>query len=104
MRYLAAAAVSALLCLVTAASAHGPAEWIQDGGIRNAVGELCCGERDCGMFAGGKIVPMADGWHVDAIFRGSYSQWKGNDQVLETFEHEVHEVVPYSQAQPSPDG
>ena len=32
------------------AYAHGPAEWIQRGGYKNAAGELCCGERDC--FAG----------------------------------------------------
>jgi hypothetical protein len=27
--------------------AHDAAEWIQRGGYKNAIGELCCGERDC---------------------------------------------------------
>lgn len=35
------------LSLGGAALAHGPAEWIERGGYTNAVGQLCCGERDC---------------------------------------------------------
>src|SRR6266540_2505674 len=37
----------ALTATLSLASAHGPAEWIQRGGYKNAAGELCCGERDC---------------------------------------------------------
>jgi hypothetical protein len=29
------------------ALAHGDANWINQGGHRNAAGELCCGDRDC---------------------------------------------------------
>ena len=37
----------AVFALLSLAHAHGPAEWIQRGGYKNAAGELCCGERDC---------------------------------------------------------
>jgi len=35
------------LALTFSAKAHGPAKWIEDGGYKNALGELCCGEKDC---------------------------------------------------------
>lgn len=88
------------LLLATPAGAHGPAQWIQDGNYKNGHGELCCGERDCGFFSGdeadGHIIAKEDGYHVDAVFRG--------DRDGRPFTFDVHEVVPYSQAQPSPDG
>ena len=40
-------AVVTVLMLLSLARVHGPAEWIQRGGFKNALGELCCGERDC---------------------------------------------------------
>jgi len=64
------------------ASAHGPAEWIQRGGYRNAVGELCCGERDCAELADGDITITGAGYLVKSI----------------------RETVPFSEALPSPDG
>ena len=64
------------------ASAHGPAEWIQQGGYRNAVGELCCGERDCLELADVDVSVTAAGYFVKS----------------------VRETVPYSEALPSPDG
>ena len=79
------------------AYAHGPAEWIQRGGYKNVAGELCCGERDCGEMVAGKIVPTYGGYRVDAVFRIGTATG-------EFFTQEVHEVVPYSEAQPSPDG
>jgi hypothetical protein len=64
------------------ASAHGPAQWIQDGGYRNAVGELCCGERDCFELADEDVGIISTGYFVRSI----------------------RETVPFSEAQPSPDG
>jgi len=64
------------------ASAHGPAEWIQRGGYRNAVGELCCGERDCFELAGDDVGVTASGYYVRS----------------------TRETIPFSEAQPSPDG
>lgn len=78
--FLAGCAVMA--CLIGAASAHGPAEWIQQGGYKNTVGELCCGERDCFELADGDVTITAGGFHIAS----------------------TGETVPYSEAQPSPDG
>jgi hypothetical protein len=76
---LAAVLAAATLSL---ASAHGPAEWIQNGGYRNAAGELCCGERDCFEISNEDISITGAGYLVRSI----------------------HETVPFSEAQPSPDG
>ena len=76
---LAAVLVAATLSL---ASAHGPAEWIQRGGYRNAAGELCCGERDCLELSGDDISITSAGYFVRSI----------------------RETVPFSEALPSPDG
>ena len=64
------------------ASAHGPAQWIQDGGYRNAVGELCCGERDCFELSSEDVRVTSAGYFVLSI----------------------RETVPFSEALPSPDG
>ncbi len=86
----------ASLLMLTLAHAHGPAEWIQRGGYKNAVGELCCGERDCGFQVGGTIRYEQGGYRVDADFQvGS-----GVNAVIV----HVTEFVPEAEATPSPDG
>ena len=90
---IAGIAVCALLSL---AHAHGPAEWIQRGGYKNAAGELCCGERDCGFHVGGTIRYENGGYRVDADFQvGS-----GPSAII----IHVQEFVPEAEATPSPDG
>ena len=84
------------------AFAHGPADWIV--GLQNSIGEACCGQNDCGQFVGGEIRALPDGYHVHAVFRGSHPRWSNGVEKTIVFEQHVHEVVPYSQAQPSPDG
>lgn len=64
------------------AKAHGPAEWIQRGGYKNAAGELCCGERDCFELGDGDVKVTASGYYIVSI----------------------KETVPFSEATPSPDG
>ena len=76
---LAAVLIAATFSL---ASAHGPAEWIQRGGYRNAAGELCCGERDCFEISGDDVTITGSGYFVRSI----------------------RETVPFSEALPSPDG
>jgi hypothetical protein len=76
---LAAAVVAATMSL---AGAHGPAEWIQRGGFRNAAGELCCGERDCVEISSDDVGITAAGYFLRSI----------------------RETVPFNEAQPSPDG
>ena len=63
---LAAVLVAATLSL---ASAHGPAEWIQRGGYRNAAGELCCGDRDCFEISGERRIH-----HRGRLFRAEHSR------------------------------
>lgn len=92
-------AVLALFALFAVARAHNNAQWIADGGYRNAAGELCCGVVDCGEYVGGSIVAREDGYHVQATFAvGTRS-----DNTDFSFTFDLQEVVPYSQALPSPD-
>ena len=77
--WLAFALVAATLSF---AFAHGPAEWIQRGGFRNAAGELCCGERDCVEISEEDVSITNAGYFVRTI----------------------RETVPFSETLPSPDG
>ena len=49
------------------AYAHGPAEWIQRGGFKNAAGELCCGERDCFELSDADVKVTPAGYFVVSI-------------------------------------
>jgi hypothetical protein len=91
------AVVIAIALGIAGAAAHGPAAWVAGQGLKNVAGELCCGENDCGVMVAGKIVATARGYEVNATFKivTTYGA-----ELLE----EVQEIVPYSEAQPSPDG
>lgn len=95
IRIIAAAVIVALGTM--AVNAHGSAEWVARNRLKNAAGELCCGKNDCGVMVAGKVVATAQGYQVDATFKITTED---GTEILE----EVHEVVPYSEAQPSPDG
>jgi len=71
-----------MLLLTTISHAHGPAQWIQDGEYKNALGQLCCGEKDCFELSDSDVVNAADGYFVKSL----------------------NELVPYHDATPSPDG
>jgi hypothetical protein len=77
-----ALAVVAVTAMLSIASAHGPAEWIQQGRYKNAAGELCCGERDCFELASSDVGVTSAGYFV----------------------HSTRETIPFHEAQPSPDG
>lgn len=79
MRLILAAAIMAI---ALPAYAHDDASWIQRGGYKNAVGELCCGARDCFE------IPADDVRAVD----GGYLIKSRN------------EFIPHNEAQPSPGG
>jgi hypothetical protein len=72
-------AASSLLLTVSTASAHD--SWISRGGLRNTAGEWCCGEGDCFVVPSEQV----------SIRAGGYTLYG-------------RETVPYSEAQPSPDG
>ncbi|MES2202878.1 MAG: hypothetical protein V4474_00940 [Patescibacteria group bacterium] len=52
---------------LSVAHAHGPAEWIQRGGFKNAAGELCCGERDCFGLTDADVKITSAGYYVVSI-------------------------------------
>lgn len=61
--------------------AHGDADWINQGGYRNSVGQFCCGEKDCHVTTAQSVSLPAYGYRLpDGLF------------------------IPLSQTLPSPDG
>ena len=71
-----------ILLMLTLAQAHGPAEWIQRRGYKNAAGELCCGEHNCFELSDGDVKVTSVGYFVVR----------------------TKETIPFSEATPSPDG
>jgi hypothetical protein len=75
--------VSSLLlaqCLLLDSGALAHDSWISRGGLRNTAGEWCCGDGDC---------PALN--YTPRVTTSGYQLQNG-------------EVVPFSEAQPSPDG
>jgi hypothetical protein len=73
------AVISCLSLIGPPAFAHD--SWISRGGLRNASGEWCCGEGDCYVVPGEQVKVGKTGY---TLFNT--------------------EIVPFSEAQPSPDG
>jgi hypothetical protein len=70
-------------------SAHD--SWISRGGHRNAAGEWCCGTGDCFVVPKERVILTGEGY---VIIQGPLA---GMGPVQ-------HEAIPFSEAQPSPDG
>ena len=68
-----------LLTIVSPAPAHD--SWISRGGLKNAAGEWCCGDGDCFQIPPANINMNGKGYELYGM-----------------------ELVPFSEAQPSPDG
>lgn len=60
--------------------AHDAATWIQERNIKNAVGELCCGERDCKSLESDDVKVVEGGFYIISL----------------------KETVPFSEALPLP--
>jgi len=67
--------------LVIASEVLAHDSWISRNALRNAAGEWCCGEGDCFVIPGSQVAGTATGYRLSN-----------------------GELVPYSEAQPSPDG
>lgn len=67
--------------LVTISPAPAHDSWISRGGLKNAAGEWCCGEGDCFSLTPSEVQASPVGYK---LING--------------------EIIPYSEAQPSPDG
>jgi hypothetical protein len=71
----------ALVMVLLASSGLAHDSWISSGNYKNAAGEWCCGDGDCFVIPESEVRGTAQGY----LLYGT-------------------EVVPYSEAQPSPDG
>jgi hypothetical protein len=97
-RYVVAGFIAFSACLgplMAAALAHNT--WISRGahqGKGQAAGEWCCGEGDCGELDKGSVTAASDGYRV----RGYVTIMGTKARIW------IEETVPYSEAQPSPDG
>ena len=87
-------ALAIYVFLAVSVDAHE--SWISRGGHRNAAGEWCCGEGDCFVLPASHVRARADGYHIvvrQTVVTGT----------VETTSTRA-EIVPYAEAQPSPDG
>jgi hypothetical protein len=75
--------------VISDTSAHD--SWISRGGHRNAAGEWCCGDGDCFVIPKERIMMTGEGY---VIIQGP----------LAGVGPQQYEAVPFSEAQPSPDG
>jgi hypothetical protein len=91
------------LALLLSPPARAHDIWIGRGGLRNSAGEWCCGVGDCGVMASGSVTATADGYRVRgwAIYGAGAT---GDEADGESRFDWIDELVPYSQAMPSPDG
>jgi len=78
-----------LAFVIADTSAHD--SWISRGGHRNAAGEWCCGIGDCFVIPKERVVMTGEGYVI------IQSPLAGMGPVQ-------HEAIPFSEAQPSPDG
>lgn len=77
---------------------HGPAQWIANEHATSPQGVLCCGEEDCGYIIEKDAVHATQaGYEV----HGTVHVVPVNGK---PFNYRVDELVPYSEAQPSPTG
>jgi hypothetical protein len=84
-----ALAFATLVIIIPDTSAHD--SWISRGGHRNAAGEWCCGHGDCFVVPKERIMMTGQGY---VIVHGP----------LAGVGPQLYESVPFSEAQPSPDG
>jgi hypothetical protein len=82
-------AFATLVIIIPDTLAHD--SWISRGGHRNAAGEWCCGEGDCFVIPKERIMMTGQGY---VIIHGA----------LAGVGPQLYESVPFSEAQPSPDG
>lgn len=61
--------------------AHDEAAWIQERNIKNSIGQLCCGERDCKSLEESDVKITPDGFYIVSL----------------------KETVPFSEALPLPE-
>ncbi len=78
--------------------------WINHGGYKNPqTKEWCCGTEDCGIVDKGAVHAKIGGYSIiGGVTYGA--EVTGNPADGPTVRERLDEVIPYSQALPSPDG
>jgi hypothetical protein len=77
--------------------------WINRGSFKNPAGEWCCGAEDCGVVNPKAVHATPAGYVLNGVV--TYGQAiTGNAADGPTVHQQLNEVIPYSQALPSPDG
>jgi len=90
--FIASLSLAGAATFASIASAHD--SWISRGGHRNAAGEWCCGEGDCFVIPTGRVTITAQGYQV--LVPGQVVNGRDASPSFE--------IIPFSEAQPSPDG
>jgi len=90
-------AICCSILLSSYAFPHGPAQWIADEHAKGIDGSLCCGEQDCGWISQRDVTATDQGYHIHGLVHVVPPSGQA-------FTYYVEEVVPYSEAQPSPTG
>jgi len=96
-----AMAFAMMLLFVSSLCAHEL--WISRNNYKNPAGEWCCGAEDCGIVSPDAVKAIKGGYSL----RGPVTYGMGvtgNEADGPTHSEQLNEVVPYSQALPSPDG
>ena len=101
LRALLLIAVALLIWAFLSYSVDAHDSWISRGGHRNAKGEWCCGEGDCFVIPASQVSARDDGYHI--VFRQTTSVYAPKTGgTVETTATRA-EIVPYAEAQPSPE-
>lgn len=79
-------------------------DWIGNTNLRNEAGESCCGIGDCGWLDEGSVAITRQGYSVHGNVNYCYRVYSaaGETQLVDLTER-IDELVPFSEAQPSPD-
>ena len=84
--------IALIICVAVHTAAFGHDLWIN--GTRNGAGEWCCGTGDCAIMDPDTVGFTAQGYAIDGM--GTISGTGARER--------YKEVVPVSEAMPSPDG
>lgn len=90
--------VAVLMLAAFAGAAFAHDLWINHGGYKNPAGEWCCGDGDCALIDGSAVHANPSGYVVDGFGTLSFSDPSRRERI------KLNMSVPYSDAQPSPDG
>jgi hypothetical protein len=93
----------ALVLTICCSAAIAHDIWINRGSYKNPAGEWCCGAEDCGVVNPNAVHASPAGYALHGVVTYGESI-TGNATDGPTVHQQINEIIPYSQALPSPDG